>query len=270
MAAPLDNSTAKTAPANKDSSPLIRPKSSADKSTRIDASVADQLAAADGVASDTNSNHQVSPRPVTSAPAAPQDDCSFLDKLSAELRNEIYELAFTSDLDEGDEAVELQHAMSPSNSLLWTCRQIMSEALQLYQEAVTKYWTDTPFYIELDEPYPHQQDLARGNKPRLQDKNIDRIRRIYIIGCLEDDGYGNVYTYHHDEGIWHSVNDRPGETVEYQWVQSDSSSYWGRRLHRADRREDAVAAARGRTNRLPFHQELMSMMDDPSYGDIFY
>ncbi|PIB02821.1 hypothetical protein CB0940_11969 [Cercospora beticola] len=149
----------------------------------------------------------------------------------------------------------------------------MSEAIQLYKEAFAKYWTDTPFCIELIEPYlvcPLKRDLAQGDNPRLQHKDVDRIRHIHVIGCLEYDGFGNVYTYYHDEGIWHSVNDRPGENVEYLWVQPDSSSPWGQRLDSAARHEDAVVAAWGRTERVPFYQELQWMMTDPSNGGISY
>ncbi|PPJ51649.1 hypothetical protein CBER1_08824 [Cercospora berteroae] len=149
----------------------------------------------------------------------------------------------------------------------------MSEAKQLYKGAVTKYWTDTPFYIELVERYlkcPLERDLAQGDNPRLQHNDVDRIRHIHVIGYLNRDGFGNVYTYYHDEGIWHSANDQTGENVEYLWVQPASSSHWRQRLDSAARHEDAVVAARGRTNMVPFYQEIRWMMIDPSNGDISY
>lgn len=75
----------------------------------------------------------------TSAPPLPTG-CSFLDKLPAELRNEIYELSFTSDTS-AEDAVEVREAAPPSKNLLLASRQFHHEAHQIYLEAYRKYWS---------------------------------------------------------------------------------------------------------------------------------
>ncbi|KAK4628634.1 uncharacterized protein CLAFUR5_04634 [Fulvia fulva] len=67
-------------------------------------------------------------------------------QLPAELRNTIYELAFTPDHHE-DEDVDLFEAKPPTNALLTACSQTYNEAAQIYKEAYRKYWTTTPFRI---------------------------------------------------------------------------------------------------------------------------
>lgn len=73
-------------------------------------------------------------------------------RLSAELRNRIYEYAFT-DLPQKHnhqiftQVVELQDARPPAGALLFTCRQTYNGARGLYQTARIKYWSSTKFIL---------------------------------------------------------------------------------------------------------------------------
>ena len=62
-------------------------------------------------------------------------DSSPLLKLAAELRNTIYELAFTPDHDDDSIGVELVEATGPSKALLLTCREIYDEARGIHKQA---------------------------------------------------------------------------------------------------------------------------------------
>ncbi|EME39199.1 hypothetical protein DOTSEDRAFT_47803 [Dothistroma septosporum NZE10] len=57
--------------------------------------------------------------------------------LAPELRNMLYELAFTTD---SQGPIDLCTLASPLTALLYTCHQIYSEALQLYHEVRNSYW----------------------------------------------------------------------------------------------------------------------------------
>lgn len=171
-----------------------------------------------------------SPSSGLSAPPALQSDCLFLNKVPAELRNEIYELAFTSSDDDEVEIdlsnfgpprrpsllikgeVELSKAHPPDSALLSTCQQIQSEATQLYKRVSHKYWTDTHFVIVNMKPIgltarleiqSLKQDLWGVQNPRLKPENVDRIRHIRIFFrdfCNTDRLW--ISTYLPESGIW--------------------------------------------------------------------
>ncbi|GIZ42828.1 hypothetical protein CKM354_000608200 [Cercospora kikuchii] len=275
MAAPLDDSTAETAPAKVNSSPLTESQSSADTPAPVNVSLADQLVTGDRAPPNTDSNHQVSPSSTTSVPAISQDDCSFLEKLPAELRNEIYELVFTSDDDDFEGWVELEDAEPPSRALLWTCQQIKTEATQIYEEACSKYWTETSFRVTLgdfgEDGYMSklEYDLRFNDHPRLPHQHIDRIRHIRIIGKSEYDGCGSIYKYFHKQGIWAQNHERPDEERWWYCVQPDSSRHSGARLESTAWRKEALVIGRSRARnmpeRVPFHREVLLMMGDSSY-----
>lgn len=65
--------------------------------------------------------------------------------LPAEMRNHIYELAFTPNT---SQPVNLFEADPPSKSLLLTNHQIHNEASQYFQEAYKAYWRDASFIID--------------------------------------------------------------------------------------------------------------------------
>ncbi|CAK1356838.1 hypothetical protein CB0940_11968 [Cercospora beticola] len=178
----------------------------------------------------TEENANIDSRfPESRALSASQNDCLVLNKLPAELRNEIYELAFTVDDDEVEidlsdfgpprspplltkGEVELSKARPPNNALLSTCHQIQSEATQLYKRASHKYWTDTHFFIDDLKPNGFdaapeieslKQDLWGGQNPRLKSENIDRIRHVGIFHrSVRDRNSLEVFTYMSESGIW--------------------------------------------------------------------
>lgn len=74
---------------------------------------------------------------------SPGTPCYLL-KLPAELRNRIYDLAFT---DRG-QTIELFSAAPPSRALLRTCRQIYEEAASIYTAALLDpgFWSGKHFH----------------------------------------------------------------------------------------------------------------------------
>lgn len=70
-----------------------------------------------------------------------------LARMPPEIRNHIYELAFEPDAD----TVDLLHAQPPTKDLLLSCRQINSEAREIYREAYRGYWTQTKFTTTWDQ-----------------------------------------------------------------------------------------------------------------------
>lgn len=65
--------------------------------------------------------------------------------LPPELRNEIYELAFTTSV---GEKVNLFAHKPPTKSLLLTCREVYNEAGGLYKEAYRTFWRSSNFIVE--------------------------------------------------------------------------------------------------------------------------
>lgn len=56
---------------------------------------------------------------------------NFLEKLPAEMRNNIYELVITAD--RPDEEVEIKQARPLSKNILLTCKQVHAEARGMYR-----------------------------------------------------------------------------------------------------------------------------------------
>ncbi|KAK4619186.1 hypothetical protein CLAFUW4_12234 [Fulvia fulva] len=83
--------------------------------------------------------------------------CPFFDKLPAELRLDIYELAFSSNTDSEAEE-DLRAVKPPSRNILLTCKNAHSEAHGLYKTAYRRYWSSTKFIFEAvnsgSESYP--------------------------------------------------------------------------------------------------------------------
>ena len=108
--------------------------------------------------------------------------CSFFDKLPAELRNEIYELSFTSDTG-AEDTVEVSEATPPSKNLLLTSRRFHHEAHRIYLEAYRKYWRSTNFKITLEvgettdgEVFCERYTLSEDDFP----DDIDHICRLTV------------------------------------------------------------------------------------------
>ncbi|KAK5732836.1 hypothetical protein LTR17_010254 [Elasticomyces elasticus] len=74
-----------------------------------------------------------------------QTECKLF-TLPPELRNEIYELAFSID---SDKPIALLLAVPPSNSFILTCRQVRDEAAGIYREAYQAFWTKGHFVLTL-------------------------------------------------------------------------------------------------------------------------
>lgn len=70
--------------------------------------------------------------------------CSFLERIPAELRNEIYKLAFTTN----SAKVDLFSTPPPSKALILTCRKVYEEARGFYKAAYQSYWKNTNFAID--------------------------------------------------------------------------------------------------------------------------
>ena len=94
-------------------------------------------------------------------------------KLSAELRNTCYELAFTQDND-SDESVDLQDARRPSKALLLTCKQVNVEAKGLYEDANRSYWRKTDFWTQ------PSSDSALVLQTSVRMCDLDAIRHLSV------------------------------------------------------------------------------------------
>ncbi|KXS97041.1 hypothetical protein AC578_2861 [Pseudocercospora eumusae] len=127
------------------------------------------------------------------------EDCPLLDKISAELRNEIWELAFTPDHDQNEE-VELFKAKPPRKSLLMTCRQIHNEAKGFYLNAYRAYWPATNFTISF--PRTRFSDIAHAH---FRGEDVDRIRHFQIFRG----GDSRALSYIWNQGMW-KIIESPG------------------------------------------------------------
>lgn len=88
----------------------------------------------------------------TTAAPQPVEKSHFLD-LTAELRNTIYELAFTSNKSTDKTGVNLLTATPPSKNLLSCSKQIYNEARGIYKCGYRRFWTETEgFYIKCNDP----------------------------------------------------------------------------------------------------------------------
>lgn len=87
---------------------------------------------------------------------AKQSPASPLQRLPAELRNNIYELTFASDT---DSYTKLTEAAPPSKSLIFTCRKIYQEARSMYRNECRRYWRETRFFLAYN---PSLRNLPQG------------------------------------------------------------------------------------------------------------
>ncbi|OTA33436.1 hypothetical protein BTJ68_05614 [Hortaea werneckii EXF-2000] len=90
-----------------------------------------------------------------------QKPCGLLE-LPPELRNNIYELCFESAVD--DKRANFNAPTPPGFAILQTCRQIHDEAIQIYQVADRKYWSNTHFWIE-ERTYKQAKAGAESMRP---------------------------------------------------------------------------------------------------------
>lgn len=121
--------------------------------------------------------------------------------LPAELRNYIYELAFTTI---NSDPVELLEAEAPSKDILLSCREIYGEARLLYRDAYRRYWNDTKSIIY--EVTGRKSD-DYGCISTLETKDLTHIQRLSLEGQV------SVYGQHratYEAGVWTTSQFRAG------------------------------------------------------------
>lgn len=106
-----------------------------------------------------------------------QEDCPLF-KLAPELRNEIYDLAFSSDT-EPTRPVDLLQARSPSAALLLSCREIYEEAKGLYAHAIEDYWGKQHFEIDIDALV---ENGGASLPKHITDDVLKHVRHLALIG----------------------------------------------------------------------------------------
>ena len=99
------------------------------------------------------------------------DSCRLLN-LPPELRNDIYELAFTFSC---ESHVDVPQPMLPSKALLLTCRQIYREAADLYKASFRHFWTTSKFVVE-----DATRALALDHVSQLNERNIEHVKDIVV------------------------------------------------------------------------------------------
>ncbi|KAK5737819.1 hypothetical protein LTR17_006467 [Elasticomyces elasticus] len=131
--------------------------------------------------------------------------------IAAELRNTIYELAFTSD---GTEPVHLFTANPRNKAITLVCRQTNNEAKQMYVKAYREYWAHSTFYVDYD-----MTDKPEHDKLTLEDlANVRHLRLIMqsariveIAGSLVSEmveGRSTVAFARRTDGKWWPITER--------------------------------------------------------------
>ncbi|KAK4895327.1 hypothetical protein LTR27_006670 [Elasticomyces elasticus] len=116
--------------------------------------------------------------------------------LPAELRNEIYELAFTMEL---DKQIELFSAVPPSNSLILTCRQVCDEAAGIYRQAYRAFWTMGHFMLTVSK----RELVTASNFIQAATRDWEQMRNIMVRS--------NIFAYHYmpEHGVWECRSECP-------------------------------------------------------------
>ena len=111
--------------------------------------------------------------------------------LPSELRNRIWELAFTPNIKTmQDGMLDLVTAKKPKPTLLLTCKQIYTEAYKLYTEARESFWTSTSFYIN-----GCSLTSVRKGIESLKDENVAKIQHLSITGVPQ-------HRFEFNNGVW--------------------------------------------------------------------
>ncbi|SMY20343.1 unnamed protein product [Zymoseptoria tritici ST99CH_1A5] len=116
-----------------------------------------------------------SPEPPPTASAI--QPCPLLG-LSAELRNNIWELAYTFSTRSRNETDILKEPY-PTPDLLLTCRQIKSEAIGFFEAAESRYWEQDLFVLEREFNEEKCRDVT-AQLLRLDDSCVRRMENIYL------------------------------------------------------------------------------------------
>jgi len=129
-----------------------------------------------------------------------QGPSNLLMTLPPELRNHIYELAFTPEV---TEEVYLFGDDSPSKALLLTCHDVYTEAKGLYEEAYRSFWITSDFVIDNAHEVPTS---ASDLKQLIHECDMPHISQLTIY-----DGEDGKMTF--ENGLWHE-HDGGGASIE--------------------------------------------------------
>lgn len=149
-----------------------------------------------------------------------------LTELSAEMRNHIYELAFTPDTDSAQQ-IAIEATSPPSKALLLTCKQINSEARGLYKSAYRSYWTDVHFTLDLEkylekdpEDFVRIDDLNAIRDVLVQQGPRGEQWQYYPRNCSQSDRWQELGpTCPHKFGMRHAEWRSPcGKVTPTEWV----------------------------------------------------
>ncbi|KXT13345.1 hypothetical protein AC579_6044 [Pseudocercospora musae] len=117
--------------------------------------------------------------------------CYLLEKIPAELRNRIYQLVFAPYEEEVNKAGEINlcKAKFPPKNLIFTCRQIHSEAAKMYKAEYQRYWRSTKFGIDrfrmtrcLDALHAlKEEDIEQVTQLRIQRPFFTGEEHFYLL-----------------------------------------------------------------------------------------
>lgn len=110
--------------------------------------------------------------------------------LPSELRNRIWEYTFTPDANAQDGRIDLLSVKEANPALLLTCRQIYTEACQIYTGAHETFWTTSSFYIN-----GCSLSSVRKTIQCLNEANVAKIRHLAITGVSE-------HRFELHDGVW--------------------------------------------------------------------
>jgi hypothetical protein len=116
------------------------------------------------------------------------ETCRFLG-LAAELRNKIYEYAFTTPADADEEEIDLLESPDhvPSKSLLLACRKIHEEAAGIYKDSFRRYWTEGNFVVEVAGAYNFRKYISE-----LSFDGLDHITKATLTHTYESEYGGGM------------------------------------------------------------------------------
>lgn len=112
---------------------------------------------------------------------ASQAACPFFERLPPEVRNQIYEYAFTTDKSR-HKALVTATFKRPESNLLLTCQRVFVEASGMFEVARTAYWKKSTFYVDLLSKDMYRWLSSYEIVDNLHERELKLIRKI-IITC---------------------------------------------------------------------------------------
>lgn len=139
----------------------------------------------------------------------PQSQSSFF-KLPGEMRNQIYELVFSTHIPHSGEAVDLLRATPPSQGFLLSCQRIYTEARHMYPDSARHYWQTAHFTLTIDQEITYERMSSRLRLSHIRRK-LDLVTHLQFVifryrdniqrDCIE-------YTLIDTRGAWAVEEDR--------------------------------------------------------------